>query len=181
MSDVRDGESSRGSSSEEGMKIRRFRPGDETALFRVHVTAIREIAARDYTPEQIEAWLPMDTDMDAWAGRMRALRPFVAELVGEIVGYADLQPDGLIDHFYVSGDHPRQGIGTRLMTRIHDKACVLGLTALTSHVSRTAEPFFALHGFRVVERRFPTRRGVVLENASMRKRLQQHDDGRDAH
>ena len=153
------------------MEIRRFKCGDEAALFRVHVTAIHEIASRDYSPEQIEAWAPTDTDMVMWADRMRVLRPFVAELDGEIVGYADLQPHGLIDYFYVSGDHPRQGIGTRLMARIHEEAKTLGLTRLTSHVSRTAEPFFALHGFQMIKRGFPVRREVMLENALMRKAL----------
>ncbi|WP_369825877.1 hypothetical protein [Achromobacter sp. HZ34] len=40
------------------MRIRRFRLGDEPALFQVFHSAIHLIAARDYTPEQIEAWAP---------------------------------------------------------------------------------------------------------------------------
>ncbi len=38
------------------MKIRRFRIGDEAALFRVYFSAIHDVASRDYTPEQVEAW-----------------------------------------------------------------------------------------------------------------------------
>lgn len=57
------------------------------------------------------------------------------------------------------------------MARIHEEARSLGLTELRSHVSKTAEPFFALHGFEVVERRFPVLRGVTLQNALMRKEL----------
>lgn len=57
------------------------------------------------------------------------------------------------------------------MQRIHEEAAALGLTELRSDVSKTAEPFFRLHGFEVVERRFPVRRGVVLQNAMMRKTL----------
>jgi putative acetyltransferase len=110
--------------------------------------------------------------MDLWANRVQGIRPFVVELGGEIVGYADVQPDGYVDHFFVSGAHPRQGIGTRLMARIHEEAKSLGLTELTSDVSTTAEPFFALHGFKVVERRLPVLRGVTLQNALMRKELQ---------
>jgi len=153
------------------MKIRRFRLGDEAALFRVYFTAIHEVASRDYSPEQIEAWAPADLDPDLWTNRVRGIRPFVVELDGEIVGYADVQPNGYVDQFFVSGAHPRQGIGTMLMLRIHQEAKSLGLTELTSDVSKTAEPFFAHHGFRVVERRFPVRRGVTLENALMRKEL----------
>lgn len=99
------------------------------------------------------------------------MQPFVAEQGGEIVGYADVQPNGYIDHFFVSGRHARQGIGQRLMQRIHQEADALGLTELTSHVSKTAEPFFLRNGFEVVERQLPVRRGVVLQNAVMRKVL----------
>lgn len=153
------------------MEIRRFRPGDEAALFRVYFTAIYELASRDYSPEQVQAWAPADFDMGLWANLVQRIRPFVAERNNEVVGYADVQPDGYIDHFFVSGSHPRQGIGTRLMTRIHEEARSLGLTELTANVSKTAEPFFALHGFQVVERQFPVRRGVTLQNALMRKAL----------
>lgn len=153
------------------MEIRRFRLGDEAALFRVYFTAIHEIASSDYSPEQLDAWAPSDLDTALWASRVQGIRPFVAWLGDEIVGYADVQLNGYIDHFFVSGAHPRQGIGTRLMARIHEEAELLGLTELTSDVSMTAEPFFALHGFKVVERRFPVRRGVTLQNALMRKAL----------
>ena len=153
------------------MEIRRFRLGDEAALFRVYFTAIHEVASRDYSPEQVAAWAPADFDVDLWANRVQGIRPFVVEIGGEIVGYADVQPNGYVDHLFVSGLHPRQGIGTRLMARIHEEAESLGLKELTSDVSKTAEPFFALHGFKVVERRFPVRRGVTLQNALMRKEL----------
>ncbi|MDM0069661.1 GNAT family N-acetyltransferase [Variovorax sp. J31P207] len=153
------------------MEIRRFRLGDEAALFRVYFTAIHEIASGDYSPEQLDAWAPADLDPALWASRVQGIQPFVALLGDEIVGYADVQHDGYIDHFFVSGAHPRQGIGTRLMARIHEEARLLGLSELTSDVSMTAEPFFALHGFKVVERRFPVRRGVTLQNALMRKAL----------
>jgi putative acetyltransferase len=153
------------------MQIRRFSVGDEASLLRVYLSSIRLVAARDYTVQQIQAWAPADLDADVWAEKMREIRPFVVEIDGEVVGYADVQPDGYIDHFFVSGMHGRQGIGSKLMQRIHEQAMSLDLTELTSHVSRTAEPFFVLHGFELVERRFPVLRGVTLHNALLRKVL----------
>ena len=155
------------------MEIRRFRPGDEAALFRVYFTAIHRVASRDYSSQQVEAWAPKDLDVDLWTKRVRGIRPFVVELGGEIVGYADVQQNGYIDHFFVSGTHPRQGIGGRLMARLHEEAATLNLTELTSDVSLTAEPFFTVHGFRVLERRYPSLRGVTIPNAFMRKALAQ--------
>ncbi|ALM82587.1 GNAT family N-acetyltransferase [Bordetella sp. N] len=194
------------------MRIRRFRLGDEPALFQIFHSAIHLIAARDYTPEQIAAWAPADLDQELWRERMRGIRPFIAEIDGSpsagglleqllaggqadhdgqaglthaptsastsasvrepiIVGYADVQESGYIDHFFVSGHHPRQGIGNALMARLHEEAARLELPELSSDVSRSAQPFFAHHGFDIIEQRHPVRRGIVIPNALMRKRL----------
>jgi putative acetyltransferase len=110
-------------------------------------------------------------DAEAWGEKIRSLHPFVAELDGDIAGYADLQPSGYIDHFFVSGENPRRGVGNALMAKLHESAQRQGIPVLTADVSLTAEPFFARHGFVVVERNLPIRRGVVLQNALMRKHL----------
>src|SRR5258706_6133508 len=108
---------------------------------------------------------------------MRQLGPFVVEESGRIVGYADLQQlerpqhDGYIDHFFVSGDHARRGVGRLLMHRIDERAKELELRALRSDVSLTAQPFFARFGFHVVESRIVVIRGVALTNARMEKSL----------
>jgi putative acetyltransferase len=151
------------------VRIRAFRPGEEAALFEVYYSAIHLMACRDYTPEQIEAWAPRDLDPLLWERRIRGINPFVAEMNGQPVGYADVQENGYIDHFFVSGLHPRRGIGTTLMARILEEASMKGLACLTSNVSRTAQPFYEKFGFEVVERRQPEVRGVIVPNALMRR------------
>lgn len=153
------------------MKIREFKIGDEPALFEVFHSSIHEIASQHYTPEQIEAWAPKSLDMDIWTTRMQKIRPFVVEDDGNIVAYADIQTSGYIDHFFVSGPYARQGIGTMLMNRIHDVAEETEISALTSDVSRTAQPFFRKFGFAIIEERAPEIRGVIVPNALMRKQL----------
>ncbi len=153
------------------MHVRRFQIGEELSLLRVNRSAIRLIASQNYTREQIEAWASDDVDEDGWCHYMQGLAPFVVEDEDEIVGYADLQTSGYIDHFYVSGNHPRRGVGALLMRCIHQEAASLALHELTSNVSRTAEPFFSTFGFNVVERREPMMRGVAIQNALMRKVL----------
>lgn len=154
------------------MHIRRFQPGEELALFEIYYSAIHLIAKNDYSEEQLNAWAPLDLDRQLWVNRIIGINPFVAEIEGKPVGYADVQPNGYIDHFFVSGNYPRQGVGRALMEAIHSEATRLNLTELTSHVSRTAQPFFERFGFVVVEQRKPVVRGVELSNALMRKQLQ---------
>jgi putative acetyltransferase len=153
------------------MHVRKFRLGDEAALFSVYYSAIHQIASRDYSRIQIEAWAPADLDGEIWATRMRGIDPFVVEADGLLIAYADVQENGYIDHFFVSGHHPRQGAGRLLMETIHESARRQSMEMLTSDVSRTAQPFFEHFGFEVLEQRSPTIRGVVVPNALMRKTL----------
>jgi putative acetyltransferase len=151
--------------------IRRYAPGEEVRLFDVFFSAVHLVACNDYTSEQVEAWAPRNLDAALWQKRIRGIDPFVAVLDGDIVGYADVQSDGYIDHFYVSGHHPRRGIGSHLMAQLLEEALSLGVLALRSDVSRTAQPFFARFGFDIVEQRFPEVRGVVIPNALMLRNL----------
>jgi putative acetyltransferase len=151
--------------------VRPFKNGDEPALQAVFYSAIHTIAAQDYTVEQLDAWAPHRPDWEAWTARMQALQPFVAEADGRVVGYADLQASGYIDHFFVSGKHARRGVGRLLMDRLHARAAELGLARLFSEVSLTAEPFFEHFGFRVVERKTAVMGRISLPNARMEKVL----------
>lgn len=152
--------------------IRRFKPEDAAALFEVYYSAIHLVACKDYSPEQIQAWAPENLNRTLWQQHLQQLKPFVAEQHGEIVGYADLQASGYIDHFFVSGKHGQKGIGSQLMTHILAEAKTLGLTELTSDVSRTAQPFYAKFGFVIVEQRYPVLRGVIIPNALMELSLE---------
>lgn len=153
------------------IELRQFRPGDEPALRAVYQSAIHDVAIRDYTQAQVDAWAPPGFDPDLWARRMQGIAPFVVERDGQIVAYADVQPSGYIDHFFVSAAANGQGIGRRLMERIHERAQKLGLTELTSEVSRTAQPFYKHFGFEIVDLHVKDVRGVGIEYAAMRKVL----------
>ncbi|SFC60512.1 Acetyltransferase, GNAT family [Polaromonas sp. OV174] len=154
-----------------GLRIRNFRAGDEAALRAVFHASIHGLAGRDYSPEQLNAWAPLDYDAAPWGERMRANQPFVAEIDGEVVGYADLQASGYIDHFFVAATHAGRGVGAALMAHIHQAAARGGITRLFADVSLRAEPFFSRHGFVLEARQQVERRGVVLRNARMYKLL----------
>ena len=153
------------------IELRDFQPDDAPALRAVFESAIRGTASRDYSPLQVDAWAPREHDTGAWAARMQGLQPFVALVDGRIAGYADLQPSGYIDHFFVAADEGGQGVGGALMRRLLARAAERGLAELTSHVSLTAQPFFAHFGFEVVEHRVVEVRGVEMRHAAMRRRM----------
>jgi putative acetyltransferase len=147
--------------------IRDFFLGDEADLSRVFQSSIRELASADYTSEQIEVWAGASFDLDHWIKRIQELKPFVVEIDGIISAYADLQIDGYIDHFFVAGKYPRQGLGSLLMSHIIENAIAKGITALTAEVSLNAQKFFTRFGFVVVEQRSRNIQGITLSNALM--------------
>ncbi|WP_201786746.1 GNAT family N-acetyltransferase [Serratia symbiotica] len=100
------------------MLIRPYKPGEELTLRKVFHSAVHHLAHQYYSPEQINAWAPNTYDVQEWNKRINILKPFVAEINGNILGYADLQPSGYIDHFFVTSSHARQGIGNALMLHL---------------------------------------------------------------
>jgi putative acetyltransferase len=153
------------------MLIREFHPGEELALHEVFHSSVHELAGGCYRADQLAAWAPDMVDEEAWVGKIRALRPFVAEASGRIVAYGDLGQSGYIDHFYVAGWCARRGIGSALMRHIAGAAQQRGVVELTADVSRCAEAFFAQHGFLVVERRTVVVRAVEMAHARMCRKL----------
>lgn len=149
------------------IRIENYRIGSEAALREVFYSAIREGCVEDYTAQQIAAWAPEDYDHQWWSSLMRRLRPFVAWEGSRIVGYADLQDDGYIDHFFVHGRHQGRGVGKALMRQILSAGADRG--RLYSHVSRTAKPFFKRYGFRIVRCRDVEVQGVTMQNYLMER------------
>lgn len=149
------------------ISIRDFAIGDEQEAWDVFYSSIHHVCSSHYTIEQVQAWAPADFDQSLWDAKIRSIKPFVAVLGGKIIGYADLQDDGKIDHFFVHGDHQAQGAGGRLMARIIKHG--LGQHRLYSEVSHTAKPFFESFGFKVLKVQEVNIRGAVLTNNFMER------------
>ena len=94
-------------------------PRDVPALRAVFHSSVHQLALLHYTIEQLQAWAPTDYDTAQWAERLRANRPWVAEVEGCIAGFADLQPSSYIDQFFVAGPYVERGVGRALMAQIH--------------------------------------------------------------
>lgn len=151
------------------IKIETYQEGLVDDLWEVYYTAIRLGCANHYNTAQLKAWAPDGFDKREFGNKMGDLKPFIALLDGRVVGYADLQPDGYIDHFFVHGEHQRKGVGSALMMRIMEAG--KGAPRLYSNVSNTAKPFFENYGFHVEKQQLIEIRGQFLQNNAM-ERLQ---------
>ncbi len=95
-----------------------------------------------------------------------------------IVAYADLQDNGYINHFYVSGKYAKLGLGSQLMKHIIQIANERKITELTSNVSLSAQSFFIKFGFDIIQRRNVTINGIIFENALMKLMIKKLENNR---
>ncbi len=154
------------------MSIRRYHPDDAETLWELVFNTVHHINSRDYSDEQIKAWAPAEYDMNEWQQELCDKQPLVLCLEGKICGYADLQNNGHINHFFVAHDRQREGKGSYLIKRLFSKAQDMGLKEITVEASITARPFFEHHGFSVVrEEKDAYLRGQKFTLFFMKKKL----------
>ncbi len=152
------------------LTIRKYREEDAQTTWELFFNTVRNINRQDYNEQQLQAWAPASMDPFIWNKRMLDIDPFIAEVDGIIVGYADLQNDGLIDHFFCHQNYQRQGVGRALMLHLLHEGKKRGIKHYFSQVSITARPFFEHFGFKVVKQQVLEVKGQELINFVMEKR-----------
>lgn len=151
------------------IRVEEFKDEYVTELRCVFYSSVHENAKEYYSQKQLDAWAPIDYDCVAWAERIHKIRPFIACDADMVVGYADVQSDGYIDHFFVRGGYSGLGIGTALMEKIIEVAKTNGFRRLYSEVSLAAQKFFEMNGFNVLKRQIVEKREAKIENAIMER------------
>ncbi len=148
------------------VNIRPYSPEDCEAMARLFYETVHTVNAADYTPEQLDAWATGKKPLDTWDCSFRANTTLVAETGGQIVGFADMDASGYLDHLFVHQAFQRQGIATALCQAL-EAGCPC--ERYTTHASITARPFFAARGYQVVREQQVDCRGVFLTNFVMEK------------
>ena len=106
---------------------------------------VHSVNAGDYSESQLEAWAPKDNDYSHLKTALEKNRTLVAIEDGVIIGFADIEDTGYLDHLFVHKDHQGQGVA--------------------------ALPFFEKRGYKVVREQIVEIRGEKLKNHVMRKRM----------
>ena len=153
------------------IKIRRYLPDDVKYIVNLFYQTVHTINVKDYSQEQLDAWAPASLleDYSAWSLKLEKSKPFVALLNEKIVGFAEFEPNGHIDCFYVHHKYQGMGVGALLMQAINEEAKKESIARIFSEVSITAKPFFLHHGFKIVEQQHVQVRGIEFINFKMEK------------
>ena len=148
------------------MTIREYRSSDLREIVELFYDTVHTVNARDYTPEQLNAWADGRVDLAEW-GRSRFVRfAVVAVEDGEIGGFGDIDPSGYLDRLYVHKDYQRRGVATALCDALEG---AVNAERIVTHASITAKPFFEERGYAVAWEQQELRHGVPLTNYRMEK------------
>lgn len=151
--------------------IRQYTDKDAPYLVDLFRKTVHTVCARDYSPEQLNAWAPVEIDIDRFSTRLKNSFTLVALEDESFAGFASLLADGCVDMFYVSADSQGSGVGSMLMNAIEIEARSKGLKFLFSDVSLSAREFFTRKGFRIEREYTKTVSETEFRNAIMRKDL----------
>ncbi|MCB1113089.1 MAG: GNAT family N-acetyltransferase [Chlamydiales bacterium] len=153
--------------------VRSYDEQDTEELAKIFYNTIHNINCRDYTKEQLDVWAPKTSlQPQGWLKKFQRTNPFVATANGQIVGFAEFEPNGHIDCFYCHHEWVGKGVGSALLNAMNEKALEFGVDKIFAEVSITAKPFFEKNGFKVIRKQEVEREGLKRVNFQMEKRIE---------
>lgn len=148
------------------MILREYQPSDLKEILELFYHTVHSVNAKDYTPQQLDAWTGGTASFEAWNTSLLEHKTFVAAEGGIIIGFGDIDKKGYLDRLYIHKDFQRRGIASTICDALESAVQV---SLITTHASITARPFFEKRGYRVVKEQTVMRMGVSLTNYLMEK------------
>jgi len=131
--------------------IRIATEADAPEICETHTRAIRELCAKDYTSEQLEAWAGPRKATD-YLGPIRNERLYVAEESGRVIGFGQYyEVNKEICAIYVHPDFVRRGVARTLFKKVTEELRAKGLSRAWLDASLTSVPFYLAMGCREIE------------------------------
>lgn len=131
--------------------IRRAKYEDADGIIHAHVNSIRHLCAKDYTPEQIEAWAGRKFRAELWWQTIDRDYVWVIERDGKILGFGHL---ALMDTefaevmgLYFIPPAVGQGLGKKMFSEMLNVCRENNLKKITLYATVTAKSFYESLGF----------------------------------
>lgn len=145
---------------------------DLDAAAKLFSDTVHAVNSRDYTPEQLDAWAPLNERCLAQiAEKLSEQQTVDLKECGILIGFGGLDDEGDIDMLFVHNDRQGQGIAKAILRELERLALERGKQAVSTFASVTARPFFERMGYGVERENVVDRDGVSLVNYLMSKQL----------
>lgn len=153
------------------IRIRKVKEENLSSLHEVFEKSVRNICCKDYSPEQINAWVNK-ANIQRWQELFHSdLHFFLAEETKtfQTVGFTSVNTQGYLHSMFIHPQFQKRGIATRLLQTAEEFAKEHHATCLFAEVSLTARPFFEKLEFIVKEQQTVTVSGIEMTNFIMRR------------
>lgn len=139
--------------------VRDAKVEDAESIVTAHFSAVHQTAAKDYAQEILDEW--SSSNLSERVAKMEQVIKnspegevmIVAELDGRVVGFGSIVPKkNELRAVYVSAEAGSRGVGQAILEELESKARKLKVPELNLDSSFTAEHFYVIHGYQVVER-----------------------------
>lgn len=142
-------------STKKGPYIRRARIGDEEGIHLAHMKSIQKVNAKDYRPDQIEAWGNREFHSERRKKAILNHHLWVVEQDNSIEGYAlifDSKKDSTVEIYglYLTSEVLSKGLGSTLMDYMIDMSILLNKKKIKATSTLTAIGFYEKMGFKRV-------------------------------
>ena len=153
------------------MQIRLYMPSDLQDVMTLFYDNIHQVCVNDYTPEQLDAWAPLNPDVYRWESSLNRNHVIVVEDEDHLIGFGDVGETGYLDRLYVHQDYIHQGVGSLIVDQLEKYAKAKGIRAMNTAASVTSKPFFEKKGYVMLNEEVVERRGVRMRRYLMEKIL----------
>ena len=151
--------------------IRTMKLSEFDTVAKLVYDSVHTLCTKEYTPEQLDAWVPKDLYMPAFRRSIFRCYAIVAIYNKEIVGFMSTERDGYINRLYTRPDWVNKGVATLLLENTEQWAKKHRITCLQLEASKSAEGFYLKKGFERVGEIKSIKNNLEFTSAKMRKEL----------
>lgn len=133
------------------MIIRKAKAADAPAISDVLVRSIKALCAADHLddPELIAGWIANKSPYEIGLRLSAGTNMLVTEVTGKVAAVGEFQSNGHIDLLYVAPEMRGKGHSSALLRAMERKLIELGVERARLVSSKTAQSFYAKHGWEV--------------------------------
>ena len=152
-------------------KVRSMRMSEFNTVAQLVYDSVHTLCTKEYTKEQLDAWVPEDLYMPAFRRSIFRCYAIVAVCNKEIIGFMSTERDGYINRLYTSPDWVKKGVATALLENTEEWAKVHKIKELVLEASKSAEGFYIKRGFVKTGEIRSIKNNLEFVSAKMRKEL----------
>lgn len=153
------------------MILRRYKSKDCKEIIELFYNTVHTINIRDYDEAQVKVWASKNLDSTLWNLTLLEHYSIVCEKEGIIIGFGDIDKLGYLDRLYVHKDYQGFGVATKIVNELEEYARKNNVSTVITDASITARPFFEKRGYEVIKEQEVERKGILLTNFKMSKKL----------